>query len=136
MTVATEESLGTIDAAPAPPASIATPGAIPYQAVADHELERLGAHLPPIPVAVAGVFTGVFLATVFQSIRAIVTMGGEGFDIGSLLMVIVNALSLGVAATSAVFAYRGKADVAGTVASIRERARVSIPQEAGAPLSS
>ena len=136
MTAATEESLGTIDASPAPPASVATPGAIPYQAVADHELERLGGHLPPVSVAVAGVFTGVFLATAFDSIRAIVTMGGEGLAITSLLIVIVNALSLGVAATSAVFAYRGKVDVAGTVASIRERARVSIPQETGAPVSS
>ena len=101
MTVAADESLGTIDAAPAPADSVAAPGAIPYQAVSDHELERFDIFFPPIPVAAAGVFAGVFLATVTGAIGSLFAIGGEGIGLGDALLLTINALSLGVAVTAA-----------------------------------
>ncbi len=135
MTNDAEESLGTIDSAPAPAASVAAPGAIPYQAVTDHELERFDTFLPPIPIAVAGIFAGIFLATVAGAIRSVLAIGSEGIGFGDAFLVVVNALSLGVAATSAVFAVRGKSEIVRMLAAIRRRARITIPPEAESPTS-
>ncbi len=135
MTVTADESLGTIDAAPAPSESVAAPGAIPYQAVTDHELECFDDKLPPIPVAVAGVFAGVFLATAPRAIGSLFAIGGAGIGIGDMLLLAVNALSLGVAATAAVFAIRGKAEITRMLAAIRGRARITIAPEIETPNS-
>ncbi len=135
MTVVTEEGLGTIDAAPAPGASVAAPGAIPYHGVTDHELDRFEDFQPPIPIAVAGVFAGVFLATVVGAVRSALAFGGDGPGLGDVLLVVVNALSLGVAATSAVFAIRGKAEITETLSAIRRRARITIAPETDDPNS-
>ncbi len=130
-----DESLGTIDAAPAPGASLGTPGAIPYQAVTDHELERFDTFLPPVPIAVAGVFFGIFLATVASAVQSVLAIGSEGIGIGDAFLVMINALSLGVAATSAVFAFRGKTEITRMLAAIHRRARVAIPPETDTPTS-
>ena len=129
MTVATDESLGTIDSAPAPAESVAAPGAIPYQAVSDHELQHFDAFVPAIPIAVAGVFAGIFVATVVGAIGSLFAIGGEGIGIANALLVAVNALSLGVAATAVVFALRGRSEIARMLAAIRRRARVTISPE-------
>ncbi len=130
-----DESLGTIDAAPAAAESVAAPGAIPYQAVTNHELERFDTFLPPIPIAVAGVFAGIFLATVAGAIQSVLAIGTEGIGFGDAFLVMINALSLGVAATSAVFAVRGKSEIRRMLAAIRRRARITIPPEAEIPTS-
>ena len=135
MTNDTDESLGTIDSAPALAESVAAPGAIPYQAVTDHELERFDTFLPPIPIAVAGVFAGIFLATVAGAIRSVLAIGSEGIGFGDAFLVVINALSLGVAATSAVFAFRGKSEIARMLTAIRRRARITIPPEIETPTS-
>lgn len=135
MTVATDESLGTIDAAPAPAESVAALGAIPYQAVSDHELERFDGKLAPIPVAVAGLFVGVFLATAAGAIGSLFAIGGAGIGLGDALILAVNALSLGIAATAAVFAIRGKAEITRMLAAIRGRARITIRPEIDIPTS-
>ncbi len=126
---AADESLGTIDAAPATGESFGMPGAIPYQAVTDHELEHFHAFLPPIPIAVAGVFCGIFLATVTSAVQSVLAIGSEGIGIGDAFLVMINALSLGIAATSSVFALRGKAEITRMLAAIRRRARITIPPE-------
>ncbi len=131
MNVATEEGLGTIDAAPAPDASVAMPGASPFHAVTDHELDRVVAFQPPVPIAVAGVFAGVFVGTVGGAIKAIFAIGGAG--LGDVVLVMVNALALGIAATAAVFAVRGKAETAKTMAAIRNRGRITIAPETEIP---
>ena len=126
---AADESLGTIDAAPAPGEAFGTPGAIPYQAVTDHELEHFHAFLPPIPIAVAGVFCGIFLATVASAVQSVLAISSEGIGIGDAFLVMINALSLGVAATSSVFALRGRAEITRMLAAIHRRARITIPPE-------
>ncbi len=133
MSVAADEGLGTIDAAPAPDASLAMPGASPFHAVTDHELDRVEGFQPPVPIAVAGVFAGVFVATAFGAIKAIFAIGGDGAGLGDVLLVMVNALALGIAATSAVFAVRGKTEAATTMAAIRSRGRITIPPETETP---
>ena len=129
MTVTADESLGTIDSAPAPAESVAAPGAIPYQAVSDHELQRFDAFVPAIPIAVAGVFAGIFVATVVGAIGSLFAIGGEGTGIADALLVALNALSLGVAATAVVFALRGRAEIVRMLTAIRRRARVTISPE-------
>ncbi len=129
------EGLGTIDAAPAAAESVAAPGAIPYQAITDHELERFDTFLPPIPIAIAGIFAGIFLATIAGAIRSVLAIGSEGIGIGDAFLVMTNALSLGVAATSAVFAVRGKSEIRRMLAAIRRRARITIPPETETPTS-
>ena len=133
MNVATEEGLGTIDAAPAPDASVATPGASPYHGVTDHELDRVVTFQPPVPIAVAGVFAGVFIGTVTAAVKAIFAIGGDGAGLGDVVLVMVNALALGIAATAAVFAVRGKAETAKTMAAIRNRGRITIAPETEIP---
>ena len=135
MTDAVDGDLGTIDAAPAPAASVAVPGAIPYQAVTDHELERFNTFLPPVPIAVAGVFTGIFLATVAGTIRALLAIGSDGIGFGDAFLVAINALSLGVAVTSAIFAIRGRSDVKKLLAAIHRRAQITIRPEIEPPTS-
>ena len=135
MTDDVAEGLGTIDAAPAAAESVAAPGAIPYQAVTNHELERFDTFLPPIPIAVAGVFAGIFLATVAGAIRSVLAIGSEGIGFGDAFLVMINALSLGVAATAAVFAVRGESEIRRMLAAIRRRARITIPPEAETPTS-
>ena len=94
MTITTEEGLGTIDAAPAPGASVAAPSASPYLAVTDQELDRFDELRRLIPVALAGVFTGIFVATVVGAIRTLFAGGAETGLIDTL-QVVVNALSTG-----------------------------------------
>ncbi len=135
MTDGDAEGLGTIDAAPAAAESVAAPGAIPYQAVTNHELERFDTFLPPIPIAVAGVFAGIFLSTVAGAIQSVLAIGSEGIGFGDAFLAMINALSLGVAATAAVFAVRGKSEIRRMLAAIRRRARITIPPEAETPTS-
>ncbi len=135
MTDGDAEGLGTIDAAPAAAESVAAPGAIPYQAVTNHELERFDTFLPPIPIAVAGVFAGIFLATVAGAIHSVLSIGSEGIGFGDAFLAMINALSLGVAATSAMFAVRGKSEIRRMLAAVRRRARLTIPPEAETPTS-
>jgi len=129
------EGLGTIDAAPTAAESVAAPGAIPYQAVTTHELERFDTFLPSVPIAVAGVFAGIFLATVAGAIRSVLAIDSEGIGIGDAFLVMINALSLGIAVTSAVFAVRGKAEIRRMLAAISRRARITIPLEDETPTS-
>jgi len=133
MIEAADGGLGTIDAAPAPDASVAVPGGIPYQAVTDHELERFNTYLPPLPIAVAGVFSGVFVATGLGTVQSLLAISSEGIGIGDALLVALNAVSFGVAATSAIFAYRGKSEVSRILAAIRRRAQITIPPEIDPP---
>ena len=135
MTDADAEGLGTIDAAPAAAESVAAPGAMPYQAVTDHELERFNTFLPPTPIAVAGVFAGIFFATAAGAIRSVLAIDSEGIGFGDAILVMINALSLGVAATSAVFAVRGKSEIRRMLAAIRRRTRITIPPETKTPTS-
>jgi hypothetical protein len=128
MTITTEEGLGTIDAAPAPGASVAAPSASPYLAVTDQELDRFDELRRLIPVALAGVFTGIFVATVVGAIRTLFAGGAETGLIDTL-QVVVNALSLGVAVTSAFFVMRGRTEIARSLASIRHRGRITIAPE-------
>ena len=132
---AVDGGLGTIDAAPAPDASIAVLAAIPYQAITDHELERFNTFLPPVPIAVAGVFTGMFLATVAGTIRALLAIGNDGIGFGDAFLVAINAMSLGAAVTSAIFAIRGRSDVKKMLTAIRRRAQITIAPEIGPPSS-
>ena len=133
MIEAAEGGLGTIDAAPAPEASIAVPGGIPYQAITDTELERFNTFLPPVPIAVAGVFAGLFLATIVHTVQALLAIGSDGIGIGDALLVALNAVSFGVAATSGVFAYRGRSEVARMLRAIRRRAQITLPPETDSP---
>ena len=128
MTVATEESLGTIDAAPAPGASVAAPYASPYLAVTDQELDQFDEFRRLIPVALAGVFTGIFIATVVGAIRTLFA-GGAETGLMDTFVVVVNALSLGVAATSAFFVMRGRTEVARSLTAIRDRGRITVAPE-------
>ena len=133
MIEASDENLGTIDAGPGPDDSVAVPGGIPYQAVTDHELEHFNTFLPPLPIAVAGVFTGVFLATSANTIQSLLAISGEGIGIIDALLVALNAVSFGVATTSAIFAYRGRSEVRSILKAIRRRAQITIPPEIDPP---
>lgn len=129
MTVTADESLGTIDAAPAPDASVAVPGASPFHGVSDSELDSFDALRRAVPFAVAGVFAGVFVATVAGAIGAMLAIGGGDTGFGDILLILVNALSLGIAATASVFAMRGTAEVTQTLTAIRGRDRITLAPE-------
>ncbi len=69
------------------------------------------------------------------AIQSVLAIGSEGIGFGDAFLVMINALSLGVAATSAVFAVRGKSEIRRMLAAIRRRARITIPPEAETPTS-
>jgi hypothetical protein len=129
MTVVADESLGTIDSAPAAADSVATPGTIPYQAVNDHELERFDDFIPPKPVAVAGVFAGIFVATLADAVTSMVAPGPAGIGVLAALLIAANALSLGVAVTAGIFAWRGRSEIGRMLEAIRRRASITLPSE-------
>ena len=109
----TEARSGTLDATLLSPASLSGANVVKYRAVSEHDIAVLRNLEKPVSLAVAALFTGIFLAASYPVYRLIGEARGAGatMTLADLGIVIGWALALGVA-------------IAATFASMRRRTRI------------
>lgn len=119
---------GTIDAASLGPASLSIRNERRFHAVSDQELAMLTRIKHPVPIVVAAVFTGIFLATFYQAWGAIEAAAvGAPIGVHLLIYVIANAASFGIAIAAGVVAARGRSEIAKAPKAVQERAQMALP---------
>lgn len=105
----TEARAGTLDATLLSAASLSGPNVVRYRAITERDIAALRNLEKPVSLAVAALFTGIFLAGSYPVYQLVGALRGTGssMDIADLGIVIGWALALGVAIT-ATFASMGR----------------------------
>lgn len=121
-----EARSGTLDASLPSTGSLSGSNAVKYRAVTEHDIAVLRNLEKPVSLAVAALFTGIFLAgsyPVYELVGAVRGKGGS-MNLADLGIVIGWALALGVAITATFASIRRQTRILDTLDAMRARPRL------------
>lgn len=131
---AREARTGTIEAVPVPREAIGLIAPKKYHAVDDKELEGLTRLEKPVSMAMAALFGGIFMGSVWTASSAAKhLLSGGQLSKPELAILIACAVSFGAALAAAFASAKKRSTLAGAVQTIRKRAKIYLPQ--GHPLA-
>ena len=130
-----EARAGTLDASPLSPASLSGPNVVRYRAVSERDIATLRHIEKPVFLAVAALFTGIFLAASYPVYELIGVVRGMGANISPLDLGIVMgwALAFGVAITAAFASIRKRSKILDTLDAIRTRPQLPAARKPDTP---
>ena len=122
----TEARSGTLDASLPSAASLSGSNVVKYRAVSEHDIAVLRNLEKPVSLAVAALFTGIFLAGSYPvyELVSLVRVEGGSMNLADLGIVIGWALALGVAVTATFASMRRQTRILDTLDAMRARPRL------------
>lgn len=121
-----EARSGTLDASLPSAASMSGSNAVKYRAVTEQDIAVLRNLEKPVSLAVAALFTGIFLAGSYPVYELVGAVRGESgsMNLADLGIVIGWALALGVAITATFASMRRQTRILDTLDAMRARPRL------------
>lgn len=125
----TKTHAGTLDASLLSQASLSGSNVVRYRAVSERDIAVLRHLEKPVSLAVAALFTGIFLAASYPVYGLIGAARGAGapMNLTDLGIVIGWALALGVAITATFASMRRRTRILDTLDAMRTRPRLPAP---------
>lgn len=124
---------GTLDATLLSAASLSGTGVVKYRAVTERDIAALRNLEKPVSLAVAALFTGIFLAGSYPVYRLVGVARGTGatMTLADLGIIIGWALALGVAITATFASMRRQTRILETLDAMRARPHIPAPAKSG-----
>lgn len=127
----TKARSGTLDATLLSTASLSGPNVVKYRAVTERDISVLRNLEKPVSLAIAALFTGIFLTVSYPVYQLIGAARGVGasMTLSDLGIVIGWALALGVAITATFASMRRQTRILDTLDAMRARPHMPAPHK-------
>jgi hypothetical protein len=126
-----QDRSGTLDATLLSTASLSGPNVVRYRAITERDIAALRNFEKPVSLAVAALFTGIFLAASYPVYQLVGAMRGTGasMNLSDLGIVIGWALALGVAITATFASMRRQTRILDTLDAMQARPQLPAPRK-------